>query len=193
MMELAYLGAGVLFIVGLKGLTSPASARRGNRMAALGMLVATITVVIEILDIDAEAAWWIVIAGLAVGGDIGGLLALRVQMTDMPQLVAAFNGFGGGASALVAAAAVVTVGTTMANETAITTTLSLVIGTITLTDALTNSVNTASSTRSVNSSMMKEPCKGFSFFARPNSLLMINWIAIALRTLSSVGVVMASS
>ena len=133
MMELAYLGAGVLFIVGLKGLTSPASARRGNRMAALGMLVATITVVIEILDIDAEAAWWIVIAGLAVGGVIGGLLALRVQMTDMPQLVAAFNGFGGGASALVAAAAVVTVGATMANETAITTTLSLVIGTITLT------------------------------------------------------------
>jgi H+-translocating NAD(P) transhydrogenase subunit beta len=133
MIELAYLGAGVLFIVGLKGLTSPASARRGNRLAALGMLLATITVVFEILDIDAAAAWWIVIAGLVVGGGIGALLALRVQMTDMPQLVAAFNGFGGGASALVASAAVVTAGATMANETAITTTLSLVIGTITLT------------------------------------------------------------
>jgi proton-translocating NAD(P)+ transhydrogenase subunit beta len=133
MIELAYLAAGVLFILGLKGLTSPVTARRGNRLAAIGMLVAVVVVVVDILDLDAATTWWIVIAGLIVGGGIGAVLALRVQMTEMPQLVAAFNGFGGGASALVAAAEVVTTGTMFATETAVTTTLSLVIGTITLT------------------------------------------------------------
>ncbi len=133
MIELAYLAAGVLFIVGLRGLTSPRTARRGNRLAALGMLVAAITAVVELVDLDAELKWAIVVGGVVVGGAIGAVLALRVQMTDMPQLVAAFNGFGGGASALVAAAAVVAAASTMASETAITTSLSLVIGTITLT------------------------------------------------------------
>ncbi|MGI9667112.1 MAG: NAD(P)(+) transhydrogenase (Re/Si-specific) subunit beta [Acidimicrobiia bacterium] len=133
MTELAYLAAGVLFIVGLKGLTSPKTARRGNRLAALGMLVAVIVVVIDLLVEDAAMAWGIVIAGMIVGGGIGALLALRVQMTDMPQLVAAFNGFGGGSSALVAAAAVVAAGSTFATETAVTTILSLGIGAVTLT------------------------------------------------------------
>lgn len=133
MIELAYLTAGVLFIVGLKGLTSPVTARRGNRIAALGMLVAAVTAVIDLVDLDVGAKWAIVIGGIVVGGAIGAILALRVQMTDMPQLVAAFNGFGGGASALVAAAAVITAASTMAIETSVTTALSLVIGTITLT------------------------------------------------------------
>ena len=70
-------------------------------------------------------AWGIVVAGMVVGGGIGALLALRVQMTDMPQLVAAFNGFGGGSSALVAGAAVVAAGSTLATDTAITTVLSI--------------------------------------------------------------------
>jgi NAD(P) transhydrogenase subunit beta len=133
MTELSYLAAGVLFILGLKGLTSPTTARRGNRMAALGMLLAVIVVVIDLVVEDASMAWLVVIAGVVVGGAIGGLLALRVQMTDMPQLVAAFNGFGGGASALVAAASIVAVGASAPTETAITTALSLTIGTITLT------------------------------------------------------------
>lgn len=133
MTEIAYLAAGVLFIVGLKGLTSPRTARRGNRLAALGMLVAIIVVVIDLLVEDAAMAWGIVIAGVVVGGGIGALLALRVQMTDMPQLVAAFNGFGGGSSALVAGAAVVAAGSALATETAITTVLSLAIGAVTLT------------------------------------------------------------
>jgi NAD(P) transhydrogenase subunit beta len=133
MVELAYLTAGVLFIVGLKGLTSPRTARRGNRIAALGMLVAIIVVVVDLIGLDAKLAWGIVIAGVFVGGGIGGFLALRVQMTDMPQLVAAFNGFGGGSSALVAAAAVVATNAVIPTETAVTTALSLIIGVITLT------------------------------------------------------------
>jgi NAD(P) transhydrogenase subunit beta len=139
MSELAYLGAGVLFILGLKGLTSPRTARKGNQLAAIGMLVATIVVVIDLLVEDGNngddmaMAWGIVIAGAVVGGLIGAVLAIRVQMTSMPELVAAFNGFGGGASALVAAAAVVAVDGDMATETGITTALSLLIGAVTLT------------------------------------------------------------
>lgn len=133
MIELAYLAAGVLFIVGLKGLTSPATARRGNRLAALGMLLAVVVVVVDLLGLDTTLAWAIVVAGVVVGGSIGALFALRVQMTDMPQLVAAFNGFGGGASALVAAATIVAVNASFPTETAITTALSITIGAVTLT------------------------------------------------------------
>ena len=133
MTELAYLAAGVLFIVGLKGLTSPTTARRGNRLAALGMLVAIIVVVVDLVIEDAAMAWGVVVAGVIVGGAIGFVLATRVKMTDMPQLVAAFNGFGGGASALVAAAAIVLAeGSEVATETAVVTVLSLTIGAITL-------------------------------------------------------------
>jgi NAD(P) transhydrogenase subunit beta len=133
MVELAYLLAGVLFIVGLKGLTSPRTARRGNRIAALGMLVAIVVVVVDLIGLDAKLAWGIVVGGMLVGGAIGAFLALRVQMTDMPQLVAAFNGFGGGSSALVAAAAVVATSAVMPTETGVTTALSLIIGAITFT------------------------------------------------------------
>ncbi|MFV1999400.1 MAG: NAD(P)(+) transhydrogenase (Re/Si-specific) subunit beta [Acidimicrobiia bacterium] len=133
MTELAYLTAGVLFILGLKGLTSPRTARKGNRLASIGMLLAIIVVVFDLLGFDEAMAWWIVGAGVVVGGSIGAFLAIRVQMTNMPQLVAAFNGFGGGSSALVAAATVITTNAVMANETGATTVLSLVIGAVTLT------------------------------------------------------------
>jgi NAD(P) transhydrogenase subunit beta len=133
MTELAYLGAGVLFILGLKGLTSPRTARRGNQLAAVGMLVATVVVVVDLIAEDAQMAWGIVAAGMISGAIIGGILAIRVQMTSMPELVAAFNGFGGGASALVAAAAIVATGGDVPTETAVTTVLSLVIGAVTLT------------------------------------------------------------
>ena len=93
-----YLVAAVLFIVGLKRLTSPATARTGNRLASLGMLVA---IVVTLLDAGI-VGYAGVFAGLVVGGGIGAFLARTVEMTAMPQLVAAFNGFGGGASALVA-------------------------------------------------------------------------------------------
>lgn len=93
-----YLLAAVLFIVGLKQLTSPATARTGNRYASIGMLLA---IVVTLLD-SGIIGYGAVIAGLVVGSGIGVYLARAVEMTAMPQLVAAFNGFGGGASALVA-------------------------------------------------------------------------------------------
>ncbi|MBD3168543.1 MAG: NAD synthetase [candidate division Zixibacteria bacterium] len=99
--NLAYLLASVLFIFGLKGLTHPRTAVRGNLMGALGMLIAVLVTLFNKQIISFE----LIIAGIVVGGAIGMVLAIRIQMTAMPQLVALFNGFGGGASALVAGAA----------------------------------------------------------------------------------------
>ncbi len=93
-----YLLATALFIVGLRRLGSPATARSGNQLAAVGMLVA---VVVTLAD-RSIISYGMIVAGLVVGSSIGVVLARRVQMTAMPQLVALFNGFGGGASALVA-------------------------------------------------------------------------------------------
>jgi NAD(P) transhydrogenase subunit beta len=122
-----YLMAAVAFIFGLRQLQSPVTARRGNQLAAGGMLVA-IVVTLLVTDIISP---WIVVAGLVVGGGIGGVLARTVEMTAMPQLVAAFNGFGGGASALVAAAEFLT-SDALPLRTDITIVLSTVIGAVTL-------------------------------------------------------------
>ena len=103
LINLAYMTASVLFIVGLKGLTHPRTAVRGNMMGASGMLLA---VVVTLLD-QRILSFQIILAGLVVGALIGLLLALKIQMTAMPQLVALFNGFGGGASVLVAGAALI--------------------------------------------------------------------------------------
>ena len=100
--KLAYLVASILFILGLKGLTHPRTAVRGNATGAVGMLIAVVAV---LLDRSILSYQWILI-GLVVGGGIGALLAKRVEMTGMPELVALFNGFGGLASILVAGAAV---------------------------------------------------------------------------------------
>jgi NAD(P) transhydrogenase subunit beta len=130
MTTLLYLAAGVLFIIGLRGLGSPRTARRGNLLAAIGMLLAIVVTVGNIID-DPAVVWWTIIAGMVVGGGIGAYLALRVQMTAMPQLVAAFNGFGGGASALVAAAEIIKTDGVFSTETAVTVALSIAIGTVT--------------------------------------------------------------
>ncbi|MBR59498.1 MAG: NAD synthetase [Myxococcales bacterium] len=98
--QLAYLGASVLFIMGLKGLTRPKTAVRGNQLGALGMLVAIAATLADQGVLDYK----VIAGGIALGTVIGFLLATRVQMTKMPELVAMFNGLGGGASALVAAA-----------------------------------------------------------------------------------------
>ena len=95
-----YLAAASLFIFGLKRLSSPASARSGNTMASVGMLLAVIVTLLNSEIVDYTA----IIAGLLVGGGVGAALARKVAMTGMPQLVAAFNGFGGAASGMVAAA-----------------------------------------------------------------------------------------
>ena len=95
-----YLLSATLFILGIKGLTKPKTAVRGNMLSALGMLVAVVVTLITINDVD----FTYVIAGVIVGGIIGGVMALKVQMTSMPQMVALLNGFGGGASLTIALA-----------------------------------------------------------------------------------------
>jgi len=127
MVELLYLAAAVFFILGLKMLGSPRTARRGNLLAAGGMLVA-----IVVTMVDAEIlSWGVVIVGLIVGSAIGAVLALRVQMTAMPQLVAAFNGFGGAASALVAAAELDRAGAQFSGEIGAVVAASLAVGSLT--------------------------------------------------------------
>src|SRR5918999_2410294 len=98
--SLTYLVAAVLFIVGLKLLSSPSTARRGNAIGALGMLLA---ISATLLDQEIIAFRWIVL-GFVIGTAAGIWLALAVKMTAMPQMVALLNGFGGAASAIVAAA-----------------------------------------------------------------------------------------
>lgn len=127
MVELLYLAAAVLFILGLKMLGSPRTARRGNTLAAGGMLLA-----IVVTMIDAEIlSWGAIIGGLVVGAAVGAVLALRVQMTAMPQLVAAFNGFGGAASTLVALAELERANAAFSGEIGTVVAASLAIGTVT--------------------------------------------------------------
>ena len=96
--QLLYLVATAFFIRGLKLLNSPATARKGNQLAAIGMLIG---VVVTLFDLEIVSFEFIII-GVIVGSLIGAVLAKKVAMTAMPELVAVFNGFGGGASALVA-------------------------------------------------------------------------------------------
>lgn len=99
--KLLYLGAALLFVFGLKGLSHPRTAVRGNLLASLGMLLAIVVTLFDKRIVDFR----VIIAGLVVGGLIGSLMAYRAKMTAMPQVVAVFNGFGGGASALAVGAA----------------------------------------------------------------------------------------
>jgi len=96
-----YLVAAVLFIMGIKGMTHPRTAVRGNLLGALGMLIAVLVVLG-----GEQVNWWLAILGMLAGSAGGVWLANKIQMTQMPQLVALFNGFGGIASVLVAGAEV---------------------------------------------------------------------------------------
>ncbi len=99
--SLGYLLSAALFIFGLKKLGHPRTAPFGNQLGALGMLVAVLTTVLS-MELAGNAEWVLIGAGVALGSLIGYIMAVRVQMTGMPELVALFNGFGGAASALVA-------------------------------------------------------------------------------------------
>ena len=128
--ELSYLFSSVLFVVGLKRLQSPATARGGNQLAAVAMLIAIVATLVE----NQVLSWTGIVAGMVLGSLIGGLAARTVKMTDMPQLVGIFNGFGGGASALVAAAEFVRVqssGDTLVLGDGLTIAISCLIGTVT--------------------------------------------------------------
>lgn len=98
---LAYLAAAALFIYGIRRLRTPETARSGNTLAAAGMVIALIATIF-VADIDNVLSVGQISVGVLVGSVLGAVAAQRVQMTAMPQMVAAFNGVGGGAAALVA-------------------------------------------------------------------------------------------
>lgn len=130
--QIAYLVAAVLFILGLKNLSSPKTARRGNLLAMLGMLLAAIITLLDKQILD----FTYIIAGIVIGSAIGAIAAKKVQMTDMPQMVALFNGFGGGASALVAFAEFMQVSGSATTYSSVTIVLSVLIGSVTFTGSI---------------------------------------------------------
>ena len=98
--NLSYVLSSVLFILGIKKLSHPKTARNGNLLAFIAMFIAIIATLISYDQLDYK----IIFIGIAIGAIIGSVFAVKVEMTQMPQMVAIFNGFGGAASALVAAA-----------------------------------------------------------------------------------------
>jgi NAD(P) transhydrogenase subunit beta len=104
LVALLYLIAGVLFILALRGLSSPTSSRRGNLLGMIGMAIAIVTTLASHPPADGTA-WVLVVLGMGIGGGIGALIARRVPMTSMPELVAAFHSLVGMAAVLVAAGA----------------------------------------------------------------------------------------
>ncbi len=149
--DLSYLIAAVLFIFGLKELSSPVTARRGNLLAAVGMLIAILATLLSPDPASpgtsqiARSTLWLILGGLVVGSVVGIYLARAVQMTAKPQMVAILNGFGGGASAVVAAAeysrltqvpAESTVALSIRLETGIAIQLGAVVGAITLSGSI---------------------------------------------------------
>ena len=129
---LAYLLSAILFILGLKNLSSPKTARRGNQLAMTAMLIAIVVTLTknEILDFT------LIIVGLIIGSTIGAIIARKVQMTAIPQMVALFNGLGGCASALVALAEYNRLAGDLRIDVIISMVISLFIGAVTFTGSL---------------------------------------------------------
>ncbi len=103
----AYLVSGVLFILALRGLSSPETSRRGNALGMTGMVLAVV-VTLYLAGVHDRLTWGMIIVGVAIGGTIGAIIARRIPMTAMPQLVAAFHSLVGMAAVLVAASALYT-------------------------------------------------------------------------------------
>ena len=97
-LDVLYIIAFALFIQGLRGLSGPTTAVRGNRIAAVGMAIAFVATLLN----RSEGNWGLIVAGIAIGTAVGVPAARNVKMTAMPQMVALFNGVGGGASFLIA-------------------------------------------------------------------------------------------
>ena len=133
--DVVYLVASVLFILGIRGLTHPRTAVRGNMLGASGMLLAVVATLLDNQVFGGGAfGLGVILAGVVLGGAIGATLALRIQMTAMPEMVALLNAFGGGASALVAGA--VLVGTTPTTQATVATVASGIIGSVTFMGSL---------------------------------------------------------
>jgi len=132
MIDFLYLISAICFIYGLKMLSHPKTARNGNIIASLGMLIAIIATVSLGTNLDLK----MIGIAMLIGAIIGGFFATKVEMTQMPQLVAIFNGFGGGASALVASSEFLKYGADSSLFLIISITLSVLVGTLTLTGSL---------------------------------------------------------
>ena len=133
--QLLYLVSAVLFIIGLKRLGSPATARQGNMISGVGMVIA---ILVTLLD-HAIVSYGVIVAGMVVGTALGVWQAYAVRMTAMPQMVALLNGFGGGSSMIVGAAEFLRAyeaGTNIPTPIGIVMQLSLIIGAVTLTGSL---------------------------------------------------------
>ena len=133
--EILYLVAAVCFIIGLKRLSSPGTAVNGNRLSAMGMLIAMVVTLVD----RGIVTYSVIAAGLVVGSALGLWMARAVKMTAMPQMVALLNGFGGGASLLVGGAEFLKselIGQNLGLDTSITIQLSLLIGAVTLTGSI---------------------------------------------------------
>ncbi len=129
--NLTYLVASILFIFGIKGLTHPRTAVRGNLLGATGMLLAVVATLADEQVLGAGAlSLGHILAGVALGSAIGATLALKIQMTAMPQMVALLNAFGGGASALIAGAVLAETGLPSV-QTTVATVASGIIGSVT--------------------------------------------------------------
>ena len=102
---LLYLAAAILFIMALRGLSSPETSRRGNLLGMAGMTIAIATTLAQIGAPESPLTWLLIAGGLAIGGSIGAAIARKVSMTSMPELVAAFHSLVGMAAVLVAAGA----------------------------------------------------------------------------------------
>ena len=124
-----YVLSSVLFIFGIKRLSHPKTARSGNSIASIGMLIAIVTTLLANSNISME----LVAIGIIIGAIIGAFFAIRVEMTQMPQMVAIFNGFGGIASALIAAAEFLNPGDILSTFSLATISLSVFVGTLTFT------------------------------------------------------------
>ncbi len=129
---LAYLLSSILFILGLKNLSSPKTARRGNLLAMTAMLIA----IIVTLTKNEIVGFTHIIIGLIIGNTIGAIIARKINMTAMPQMVALFNGLGGGASALVALAEYYRLTGDIKLDVIISMVMSLFIGSVTFTGSL---------------------------------------------------------
>lgn len=130
--NLIYLVASVLFILGIRGLTHPRTAVRGNMLGASGMLLAIVATLLDNQVFGSgTSSFGVILAGVVLGSAIGATLALKIQMTAMPEMVALLNAFGGGASALVAGA--VLVGNEPTAQSTVATVASGIIGSVTFT------------------------------------------------------------
>lgn len=139
LINFAYLVAAILFILGLKGLSSPKSALRGNQLGAIGMLIAIIATLLD----HQIVSYWAILISILIGSTIGVYVAKKVEMTSMPQMVALFNGLGGGSSLFVAGAAyleatqlIVNTGEDQSLAWAVALLLSTIIGAITLSGSI---------------------------------------------------------